>query len=78
MLIKITQKDIEQGYPCECRGCPISLAAERAGMIDPIVTNDYITELHKSYILPQVAQKFIDDFDAGVKVQPFEFEIERE
>lgn len=78
MLIKVIQSDIDNGFKCECRGCPIYYALIRTGFEDPIVTNEYITEFHYSYILPKVAQKFIDDFDAGRKVKPFEFEIDKD
>lgn len=76
MLIKVTQEDINKGKKHNCNECPVALAIKR-------IINDKYIKTHKAnlsidsvwYPLPSIVVKFISDFDKGIMVKPFEFEL---
>ena len=76
MKISVTQEDIEQGQRENCNYCPVALAIKR--VVKPwdmaVGTSTCGINAH-SYTLPTVAMMFIDSFDKGLPVQPFEFEL---
>ncbi len=83
MLVKVTQKHIDEGKRADCYTCPIALAILD---IDPKPVNVqvkysyvmiYIEKngKYKQYELPWEAREFISKFDNGKKVEPFEFEL---
>lgn len=77
MKITVTQHDIEQGSPFSSCDCPIALAAKRVMPNDEIqVSTQLLWTNTKGYYLPAVAMDFIERFDYGVSVEPFEFEID--
>ena len=86
MKIKVTQKDIEEGYRGSCYDCPIAHAVKRE--VKPTShtgLNIGATRiLHRNgcswdtYTLPKKAQTFIKRFDGGKPVKPFTFEIEKD
>lgn len=80
MKISITQSDIDQGKRHEARFCPIAMAASRAfhrdiwigwirGYSHPHVSPEVV------FSLPADARVFVQEFDDGKEVQPFEFEV---
>ena len=86
MKIKVTLKDIEEGYRGSCYDCPIALAFKRE-----VKTTSHTglsigaerilhREVHEwdTYTLPKKAQTFIKRFDDGKPVKPFTFEIEKD
>lgn len=84
MLIRVTQEDIDHGQRGFCATCPVALAATRAAGRE--IRIGYSTWLagtvtgwlqgERSGPLPKAVSEFIDRFDAGDPVQPFEFELE--
>jgi hypothetical protein len=86
MKIKVTLKDIEEGYRGSCYECPIALAFKRevkpTSQIGLNVGAARILhrEVHEwdTYTLPKKAQTFIKRFDGGKPVKPFTFEIEKD
>jgi hypothetical protein len=77
--INVTQDDIDQGRPEDCRNCPVAIATERA-LQQPISVDGEQIRLHRSchFIrLPKIAQAFVANFDAFDRDQPkpFTFEI---
>ena len=93
MKINVTEQDIEMsrlvvggGQPWSSQFCPIAIATRRAtGINDVHVLRTYIslgeirsTGFHELIDLPQSVQAWIDRFDLGRSVEPFEFELERE
>ena len=86
MKIKVTQKDIEEGYRGSCHDCPVALAFKRevktAFEIGLSVGAERILhrEVHEwdTYTLPKRAQTFIKRFDNGKPVEPFTFEIKKD
>ena len=65
--IKVTQRHIDNGKRGDSMRCPIGLALEDAGgagVMFPLES------------LPEVAQNFVRDFDAGRYVAPFQFIME--
>jgi hypothetical protein len=77
MEIKVTKKHILAGRPCYCKRCPIALALKdakihKANLIFVGNRRIWIGET-PFYELPKKAVNFIERFDAGKSVKPFEF-----
>ncbi len=80
MKIRVTQECIDAGTPRACGSCPVALAVidaflekvrvEVFGFGISVVNQ---TKL-KNFFLPEVAFKFMEKFDRGESVEPFEFE----
>ena len=83
VTIDVTQDDIDQGKRENCTLCPIALAAQRVfpgksihvSVFNLWVDNSPAAEDGRGYPLPEVACKFLQDFDHGRPVQPFKFGI---
>jgi len=76
--IHVTQDDIKQGCPQEFWRCPIAHAMARA-IGEPIgVRHAWYrkSDLFAPNWLPQRAVRFVDRFDAGLPVKPFQFTVE--
>lgn len=76
-LIEIKQEDIDYGSidsPCFC---PIALAIKRTLKIESGVWVDYLKVFVKDeeFVLPHAVTNFIQGFDLGLPVAPFEFEL---
>ena len=80
--ITVTAKDIQKaakliaadGMRTQC--CPIALAARRVFRKPVRVSYEAIAVAdHKYFYLPSQAAKFIDNFDNGLDVEPFSFEV---
>ena len=89
VTINVTQRDIEQGakmvaekefdLPKFSRSacCPIALAAKRKlGEVRVSAQYLFINGEIVPTNLPEEAQYFVREFDAGGEVEPFEFRIE--
>lgn len=79
--INVTQEDIDNGDPVDACGCPIALAANRA--MNRITGTDGAelevyngTECVAWAELPDVASKFVRDFDNYRPVSPLTFQIQ--
>lgn len=85
ITIKVTQEDIDKGKRANCFACPIALASMRAfglpldaghveayGLFIGSFVNggEYIR-----YHTPIETIRFMNDFDQGLLVSPFEFEL---
>ena len=76
MRIDVTQEDIDQGMPCNCRHCPIVLAAQRAGLRNVKVTGESLSGNEHMAFLPDEALDFIYLFDKHRELtKPFSFQI---
>jgi hypothetical protein len=83
MKISVTQKHIDEGIRHDPCMCPIALAGSEAFKRTVIVG---LNMLLPSYsieagawdvlTLPAKAMKFMANFDDGLSVQPFEFEVD--
>lgn len=85
--ISVTAEDIEHGEKQNCRFCPIALASFRS-FRESLIGHDYFyCEIHEIILvnirgrrafvsenLTEDVLNFIDDFDSGKEVSPFEFE----
>jgi hypothetical protein len=86
MKIKVTLKDIEEGFRGSCYDCPVALAFKREVKPTTQIGLNVGTEriLHRevhewdTYTLPKKAQTFIKRFDNGKRVEPFTFEIKKD
>lgn len=78
MKVKVTKKHIKKGKRGQPTGCPIALALkEQYGLKRPRVHGDQVHFPGKSCDLPDKASFFIQQFDSGEKVVPFEFSIRK-
>jgi len=82
--VKVTQDHIDRGRKGECRLCPIALALSEKGYQDVVVGVPCGTEItvtlsndgkFQSYILPQKASYWIEDFDRDKVQLPIEFDM---
>ena len=82
--IEVTQQHIDDGMKESCSGCPVALAINELLLesasanvggtsVAFYTTNDTSALLS---FLPQEAANFIREFDCGLPVYPFNFEIE--
>lgn len=78
MKIKVTEYDIYRGCRKSKSDCPIALAVTRTYGEKFLVNGStmYSMVLPESFNLPESAINFVRKFDAGEKVEPFEFEVE--
>lgn len=82
VTVEVTQKDIDNGKIC-CASCPISLALKRIFPNKPDIatmfTRFYLDIFsNTSYLLPETAIDFRENFDAKNPVSPFSFTFEYE
>lgn len=76
MKIQVTQEDIDKGIQLDCTDCPIAVAIRRITSLPGIEVDDSHIEIdHKEYHTPDEVIEFICVFDAGLTVQPFEFDL---
>lgn len=79
-LITITEYDIADGVKCECTSCPVARAVKRESPFFHAVGQDGITfwkgSEEKEFSIPDEVRTFIQDFDAGLRVLPFSFELD--
>lgn len=82
MKICVTEEDIKKGRPLMGGvACPITLAIRRAGLnvarCSPSGATTMIGDKETRIAnMPISALEFMYDFDMGLAVQPFEFELE--
>lgn len=83
MKFQVIQEDINNGIKCSPRQCPIAQCIKRTypDRLINIGTDDVsIAEgrYEKGTLteLPLIARQFIDNFDKGLEVSPFEFELD--
>lgn len=74
-VIKVTQRHIDSGYMGSTNSCPLARGLHAAGLRRWNVGCDSAGTQNKDVNLPPSAAKFRADFDNGVKVRPFQFEI---
>lgn len=81
MKIRVRQEHIDKGVCNSPWECPIALAAQEAIGTDELSVWPYLLtwcagELVHEADMPRPAREFIENFDDGRPVEPFEFEIE--
>lgn len=81
MLIHVTQDDIDGGRPEDDCRCPVSIAVRLATGIPTSVTGgviivDYATPWQQEINSPEEVACFVSDFDGGLPVEPFSFELD--
>ena len=78
--VDVTAQDIAAGLAKNCQRCPVALALGRAGRDDyaAVVEIDFRLhlELQSRWIAaPQEVVEFVERFDAGLRCEPFRFEL---
>jgi hypothetical protein len=77
MTIQVTQEDISNGRRASCTDCPIALGLDRSlGFRCDGVGSLFAQISGEDIALPPNALNFLNRFDAGLPVQPFEFELD--
>ena len=76
--VSVTADDIANGKPGECCGCPVYLAVRR---VLPDVSGVgpgrvWLTGGRRPITLPDDAEDFIERYDRGHRVEPFEFDLD--
>ena len=79
MIIKVTQKHIDEGDPGMCSDCPVALALLE-NYDNVVVQNDeilcWLGINQIDFNVPVEVFDFIKAFDNHKSVKPFEFELE--
>lgn len=85
MKITVTQRDINKGCRSDDSNCPIARAVRRAFHYKyrPSVFLDIFLDKPgignalgcRIFTMPKKARNFVSNFDFGLKVKPFSFEI---
>lgn len=87
--IRVTAEHIEEGIPQDCEDCPIALAIVEQ-WDGPINHHDIAVDNREVLViqrhrggqrsftaqLPPEAMRFVQSFDDGYQVEPFEFTVE--
>ncbi len=77
VTVEVTEQDIAEGKPCECRACPLALAFGRAlGRSDAVVDawGAYVNTVGLAkYRMPESAFDFMRTFDDMRSVSPGSF-----
>lgn len=76
ITVHVTQADIDAGVPSNSCGCPVALAVQRVCKPRVRVATGSMTVGQAFFVLPDVAFRFVADFDAGRPVAPFTFEVQ--
>lgn len=79
MIIKVTQKHIENVEETKCKTCPVALAIEEHYGFPVYVTTvavykDYMLSDIMHYLPSEVTDKIVN-FDKGFGMTPFSFEL---
>ncbi len=75
VTINVTQEDIDKGKQGDSCKCPVALALRRihpgarVGSLTLFIADDWVEST------PEVARKFISEFDNGRPVGPISFDI---
>lgn len=86
ITISVSEECIREGAPRLCARCPVALAMRNAELDNPCAGIYFLSwgpELkeggrpHKMNV-PKVVSQFMSDFDAGLQVFPFTFELRDE
>lgn len=75
VLISVTEEDIQRGFP-NCDRCPVALAVSRQMGQHASVTLHWVRTADLLAKVPTVVRNFIEDFDRGLPVSPFNFQLE--
>ena len=77
--IKVGRKHIANGIKEDAEYCPIALAMQGAGLklvdVQPENATYYRDSYYHNVPLPVEAKIFVNEFDSGKNVMPFEFVI---
>lgn len=77
MIVKVTKQDIENGLRCDVHNCPIAQALNRQSKASDIwVWSRTAVVDDVKYHLPSKAQEFIQFFDMGYVLEPFQFNLQ--
>lgn len=81
MRVEITKEDIDNGTPCSNYSCPIALALKRYYPDKVISVGKLWISIEGVYYKLRyykdspIVRKFIQDFDHGMFVEPFSFDL---
>jgi hypothetical protein len=74
--VKVKQSHIDEGQPGESCTCAVAKAVQAAFETENVqVEAEFIQVDFAKYPTPDAVVKFIDDYDLGRPVRPFEFDL---
>jgi hypothetical protein len=74
--INVTQEHIDNGLADKCFACPVALALSEKVKPAAAVHRGLILIGEKNLSQPLSVAEFVNDFDEGVKVEPFSFSLD--
>jgi len=85
MIIRVTQRDIDEGVQSNCLHCPVARALKRAFQADEVWVREIIVvkkaSSEQTYVTPPAAADFIERFDSAMlefeSLKPFSFTLDR-
>ena len=83
MVIRVIQRDIDEGVQSNCFHCPVARALKRAFQADEVWVREIIVvkkaSLEQAFVTPPAAADFIERFDSAVlefeSPKPFSFTV---
>lgn len=76
MKVKVEQRHIDRGERGDAFCCAVALAVAEATGYDDVWVDEYSMSVGDFYYrTPKSASDFIENFDSGYAVAPFEFEL---
>lgn len=83
MIVDVTPADIAEGVAYDCSKCPIARSVRRHPGFGNATVNDRVVELfdrNNVYVasieLPEIATRFVHEFDMGASPGPIQFELD--
>ena len=77
VTVRVTVSDIKHGCRKNTCRCPVAVATARAMRVPGVVVRSAtVSQGGRRYSLPMKVRRFVSDFDAGIKVAPFEFQLD--
>ena len=80
MTITVEQEHIDKGEKMNSSRCAVALAIEAATGVTPEVDYAEVTMQYEDHAvrchLPEAASLFVDEFDKGLPVEPFSFDLD--
>jgi len=76
MIVEVTQDDIDKGCRANAYRCPVALALSRTFNKHVGANSCWAAFESHDVRLPEIASKFVKDFDCELPVSPIRFEID--
>lgn len=76
VMVEVTRDDISYGRTMNSTRCPVALALLRTTGADRVMVRQHYAVIGTFHVvLPDAVVKFVSEFDFGLQVKPFSFEV---